>query len=382
MKISCLQENLSRGLGVVGRAVANRATLPVTQNVLLSIDQSMLKLSATNLEIAITTWVGAMIEEPGSITVPARLLTEFVNSLPNDKIDLQLEQGSGLLQISLGSSNAHINTTDASEFPPIPTVDDGIPAAVDPVVLKSAIARVAFAAATEESRPVLTGVELKLNESQFTMAAADGFRLAVQHGALLQPVPEEITVIIPARTMNELSRLISNQEEPVEILMTPAKGQVMFRVRGGDTVEIVSQLLQGTFPNYEQLIPQSYTTRAIMDLPTVLRAARTASIFARDGSNIIRMHLIPSTSDEEPPRAEISAQSEEVGDNQDLVDLDEIEGEEGKIAFNSRYLLDVLSVLEKGKVALETTTSSSPGVFKPTDSAEYIHVVMPMFVQW
>ena len=382
MKISCLQENLSRGLAVVGRAVASRATLPVTQNVLLSIDQSMLKLSATNLEIAITTWVGAMIEEEGSITVPARLLTEFVNSLPNDKIELELQQGSGLLQISSGSSNAHINTTDASEFPPIPTVDDGVAAEVDPVVLKSAIARVAFAAATEESRPVLTGVELKLKESKFTMAAADGFRLAVHHGTLLQPVPEEISVIIPARTMNELNRLIGDQEEPVEIMMTPAKGQVMFRVRGGDNVEIVSQLLQGTFPNYEQLIPQSYTTRAVMDLPTVLRAARTASIFARDGSNIIRMHLMPAASDAEPPKVEISARSEEVGDNQDLVDLDEIEGEEGKIAFNSRYLLDVLSVLEKGKVALETTTSSSPGVFKPTDSEEYIHVVMPMFVQW
>ncbi len=382
MKISCLQENLSRGLAVVGRAVATRATLPVTQNVLLSVDQSMLKLSATNLEVAITTWVGAMIEEEGSITVPARLLTEFVNSLPNDKIDLELEQGSGLLTISSGSSNAHINTTDASEFPPIPTVDDGIAAEVDPVVFKSAISRVAFAAATEESRPVLTGVELQLNESQFTMAAADGFRLAVHHGALLQAVPEEISVIIPARTMNELNRLIGDQEEPVEILMTPAKGQVMFRVRGGETVEIVSQLLQGTFPNYEQLIPQSYTTRAVMDLPTILRAARTASIFARDGSNIIRMHLMPAASDAEPPKVEISARSEEVGDNQDIVDLDEIEGEEGKIAFNSRYLLDVLSVLEKGKVALETTTSSSPGVFKPTDSEEYIHVVMPMFVQW
>lgn len=382
MKISCLQENLSRGLAVVGRAVATRATLPVTQNVLLSVDQSMLKLSATNLEIAITTWVGAMIEEPGSITVPARLLTEFVNSLPNDKIDLELAQGSGLLEITSGSSNAHINTTDASEFPPIPTVDDGVAAGVDPVVFKSAISRVAFAAATEESRPVLTGVELKFKGSQFTMAAADGFRLAVHHGALLQPVPEEISVIIPARTMNELNRLIGDQEEPVEILMTPAKGQVMFRVRGGDTVEVVSQLLQGTFPNYEQLIPQSYTTRAVMDLPTVLRAARTASIFARDGSNIIRMHLMPSASDLEPPKAEISARSEEVGDNQDIIDLDEIEGEEGKIAFNSRYLLDVLSVLEKGKVALETTTSSSPGVFKPTDSEEYIHVVMPMFVQW
>jgi DNA polymerase-3 subunit beta len=382
MKISCLQENLSRGLAVVGRAVANRATLPVTQNVLLSVDQSMLKLSATNLEIAITTWVGAMIEEPGSITVPARLLTEFVNSLPNDKIELELEQGSGLLQISSGNSKAHINTTDASEFPPIPTVDDAVAAGVDSVVFKAAISRVAFAAATEESRPVLTGVEIKFKESKFTMAAADGFRLAVHHGALHQPVPEEISVIIPARTMNELNRLIGDQEEPVEILMTPAKGQVMFRVRGGDTVEIVSQLLQGTFPNYEQLIPQSYTTRAVMDLPTVLRAARTASIFARDGSNIIRMHLMPAVSDAEPPKAEISARSEEVGDNQDVIDLDEIEGEEGKIAFNSRYLLDVLSVLEKGKVALETTTSSSPGVFKPTDSEEYIHVVMPMFVQW
>ncbi|MCH9018322.1 MAG: DNA polymerase III subunit beta [Chloroflexi bacterium] len=382
MKISCLQENLSRGLAVVGRAVASRATLPVTQNVLLSVDQSMLKLSATNLEIAMTTWVGAMIEEEGSITVPARLLTEFVNSLPNDKIDLELEQGSGLLQISSGSSTAHINITDASEFPPIPTVDDGIAAEIDPLVLKTAITRVAFAAATEESRPVLTGVEIKLDGNKFTMAAADGFRLAVQKGELLKGVPEEMSVIVPARTMNEVNRLIGDREEPVEILMTPAKGQVMFRVRGGDTVEIVSQLLQGTFPNYEQLIPQSYTTRAVMDLPTVLRAARTASIFARDGSNIIRMHLMPAAADSEPPKVEISARSEEVGDNQDIVDLDEIEGEEGKIAFNSRYLLDVLAVLEKGKVALETTTSSSPGVFKPTDSDDYIHVVMPMFVQW
>ena len=382
MKITCLQENLSRGLAVVGRAVANRATLPVIHNVLLNVDQSMLKLSATNLEIAMTTWVGAKIEEEGSITVPARLLSEFVNSLPNDPINLQLDEGSGLLEISSGSSKAHINITDASEFPPIPTVDDGIAAEVDPFVLRSAITRVAFAAATEESRPVLTGVELKLDESKFTMAAADGFRLAVHHGALLKPVPEEMSVIIPARTMNELNRLISDREEPVEILMTPAKGQVMFRIRGGDTVEIVSQLLQGTFPNYEQLIPQSYTTRAVMDLPTVLRAARTASIFARDGSNIIRMHLMPAEADAEPPKVEISARSEEVGDNEDTVDLDEIEGEEGKIAFNSRYLLDVLSVLEKGKIALETTTSSSPGVFKPTDSDDYIHVVMPMFVQW
>ena len=382
MKISCLQENLSRGLAVVGRAVATRATLPVTQNVLLSIDQSMLKLSATNLEIAITTWTGAMIEEEGSITVPARLLTEFVNSLPNDKIDLELEAGTGVLQLKCARSEAHIHGTDASEFPPIPTVDGDMAAQVDPVALKSAVSRVAFAAATEESRPVLTGVEMKLEGDRFSLAAADGFRLAVQHGPLLSPVESEIKVIIPARTLNELNRLLGDQEDPVEIMMTPAKGQVMFRVKGGETIEVVSQLLQGSFPNYDQLIPDRHDTRALLDLPALLRAVRTAAIFARDGSNIIRLEMVPSPGGGESGKVIISARSEEVGDNQDEIDADGIEGEEGKIAFNSRYLLDVLSVLERGKVALETTTSSSPGVFKPIDSEDYIHVVMPMFVQW
>ena len=383
MKISCLQENLSRGLAVVGRAVASRPTLPVTQNVLLSTDQNMLRLSATNLEIAMTTWIGAMVEEEGSVTVPARLLTEFVSSLGSDRIDLEMEPDSRVLQIKSGRSQANINGTDASEFPPIPTVDDAVVAQAQPAALRTAITRVAFAAATEESRPVLTGVEVKLKEGAFTMAAADGFRLAVHHGELSQPVPEEISVIIPARTMIELQRLLSDHSEPVDIMLTPQKGQVMFRLQGGDTVELVSQLLQGTFPNYDQLIPQSYTTRAILDLQQTLRAARTASIFARDGSNIVRMHVMPNEEGEGTGgKMVISARSEEVGDNEDVVDIAELEGEEGKIAFNSRYLLDVLSVLERGRVAIETTTSSSPGVFKPTDSDDYVHVVMPMFVQW
>ncbi len=383
MRISCLQENLTRGLGVVGRAVATRATLPVTQNVLLTTDGGMLRLSATNLEISMTTWVGAMVEEEGSVTVPARLLTEFVNSLGSDRIDIEMEPGSRVLQIKSGRSQANINGTDASEFPPIPTIEEAVVAQIQPSALRSAIARVAFAAATEESRPVLTGVEVKLREGAFTMAAADGFRLAVHHGELLQSTPEEMSVIIPARTMNELQRLLGENSEPVDIMLTPQRGQVMFRLRGGDTVELVSQLLQGTFPNYDQLIPQSYTTRAILDLQETLRAARTAAIFARDGSNIVRMHVMPSDGEEESNgRLVISARSEEVGDNEDVVDVAELEGEEGKIAFNSRYLLDVLSVLERGRVAIETTTSSSPGVFRPTDSDDYVHVVMPMFVQW
>jgi DNA polymerase-3 subunit beta len=378
MKLSCLQENLSRGLAIVGRAVATRATLPITQNVLLSTDQSMLKLSATNLEIAITTWIGAMTEEEGSITVPARLLTEFVNSLPNDRIDMELPSGSGVLQLTCARAEARIHGADASEFPPIPTVEDGIAARIDPQVLRSAISRVTFAAATEESRPVLTGVEVKLSGERFTLAAADGFRLAVQRGALAQRVDSDIAVIIPARTLNELNRLLGDQEEAVEIMMTPAKGQVLFRVQG---IELVSQLLQGSFPNYDQLIPKSYQTRAVFDLQSLLRATRTAAIFARDGSNIIRLQVV-SDANGAPGKAIISARSEEVGDNQDEVDIEALEGGEAKIAFNSRYLQEVLSVLERGKVALETTTPSSPGVFKPIASDDYVHVVMPMFVQW
>jgi DNA polymerase III subunit beta len=379
MKLSCLQENLSRGLAIVGRAVAARATLPITQNVLLSTDQSMLKLSATNLEIAITTWIGAMIEEEGSITVPARLLTEFVNSLPNDRIDLELPAGSGVLQLVCARAEARIHGADASEFPPIPTVEDGIAARIDPQILRSAISRVTFAAATEESRPVLTGVEVKLNDERFTLAAADGFRLAVQRGALAQQVDSDVSVIIPARTLNELNRLLGDQEEAVEITMTPARGQVLFRVQG---IELVSQLLQGSFPNYDQLIPKSYQTRAVFDLQNLLRATRTAAIFARDGSNIIRLQVVSDGNGDAPGKAIISARSEEVGDNQDEVDIEALEGGEAKIAFNSRYLQEVLSVLERGKVALETTTPSSPGVFKPLESDDYVHVVMPMFVQW
>ena len=383
MKVSCLQENLSRGLSIVGRAVAGRATLPVTQNVLLETDRSMLKLSATNLEIAITTWIGAMIDEEGAITVPARLLSEFVNSLPSDRVDLDVAEDSSVLQFVCGRDKARIHGVAASEFPPIPRVTEGVAARVDSQEFKRAISRVAFAAASEESRPVLTGIEAKLNGDRFTLAAADGFRLAVQHGTLAAAVEEEIGVIIPARTMNELSRLLTDQDDTVEIMMVPARSQIMFKSGG---VEVVSQLVQGTFPNYEQLIPNKYDTRCTFDSQRLLRVTRSAAIFARDGSNIIRLQLAPRAEDadetEAPGTATISGRSEEVGENQTTLDMMDIEGEEAKIAFNSRYLQEVLAVLERGSVAIETTSSSSPGVFKPTDDENYVHVVMPMFVQW
>ena len=385
MRLSCLQENLTKGLAVVGRAVPTRTTLPITQNVLLATDRSMLKLSATNLELAITTWVGAMVEEEGSVTIPARLLSEFVGSLPAERVDVSTEPGQATLRLACARSDARVNGVDADEFPPIPTVDEGLVAKVDPQSLRTAINQVVFAAATEESRPVLTGVKLEMEDSQFTMAAADGFRLAVHRGSLLEPVGEPMSTIVPARTFNELNRFLGDQEDAVEMTVTQAKGQMLFRLTD---VEVVSQLIQGTFPNYSQLIPQSYQTRTVVGLQGLLRAARSASIFARDGSGIVRLQVVPGAEEASgedgagrPGKVVISARAEEMGDNQDEVDT-LVEGGESKIAFNSKYLLDVLQVMNLPEVALETSSPSSPGVFKPTDSDSYVHVVMPMFVQW
>lgn len=377
MRISCLQQNLSKGLATVGRAVAIRTTLPITNNVLLCTEQSRLKLAATNLEIAISCWIGAKVEEEGAITIPARLLTDFVNSLPSERIDLSLAPKTRTLELKCARFEARISGQEADEFPPIPKIGDGVTTKVEPGLLETAIKQVAFAAATEESRPVLTGVHAEFDGERLTLAAADGFRLAVYNLPLAAAVPEKIGIIIPARSLAELSRLLVGQEEAVEITINPQRSQILFRMQ---SAEMVSQLIQGTFPNYSQLIPQSYVTKAIVDVADFTRATKTASIFARDGGGIVRLVLTPGA-ELTPGKIAISARAEELGDN--LGEIDAIvEGEPAKIAFNSKYLIDILSILEEEQVALETTSSSSPGVFRPVGSENYIYVVMPMFVQW
>lgn len=376
MRLSCLQENLSRGLSIVGRAVASRSTLPITQNVLLSTEQSMLKISATDLNMAMTTWIGAQVEEEGAITVPARLLTDFVNSLPPERVDITLNQQPVGLNIECVSFESNISGTVASDFPPIPSVEDGVAAKIEPATLREAINRVAFAAATEDSRPVLTGVKTEITGADFKFAAADGFRLAVYTGKLAEPPSEDIEFLIPARVLNEINRLLGSQQKAIEFMVTPSSNQALFRV---EDVEIVSSLIAGNFPNYNQLIPQSYTTRVVLDSDDFLRATRTAAIFARDGSGIIRLQM---ASDEESASGHltISSRAEEVGDNEGKLGAT-VEGEDAKIAFNSKYLTDVLDVLD-GDIAMEVSSPSSPGVLKPAEGDEYVHVVMPMFVQW
>ena len=364
----------------MGRAVATRTTLPITQNVLLTSDRGRLRLSATNLEIAITTWVGAMMEEEGSITVPARLLTEFIGSLPAENIDIVATQRPKSLQLKCGRFDARINGTDAEEFPPVPSLEEGVTVRIGQQALKSAISQTVFAAATEESRPVLTGVKAEFEEDRLTLAAADGFRLAVHRGSLQERVTEPVDVIIPARTLNELGRFLEDQEEVVEVMVTPTRAQIMFRL---SNIEMVSQLIQGNFPPYADLLADAMKdlkARAVVNLSELLRATRTAAIFARDGSGIIRLQMFPGP-EGGMGHLTISSRAEEIGENNSEMD-GMIEGEEAKVAFNSKYLLDVLSAIDDEKIALETSGPSRAGVFKAPDSDRYLHLVMPMFINW
>jgi len=327
--------------------------------------------------MAISCWIGAKVKEEGAITVPARLLTEFISSLPSDKVDISLSPRTKTLGLKCARFEARISGVDAKDFPPIPKIEDGITTKVEVDALRQGIGQVVFAAASEDSRPVLTGVDAEFDGDLLTLAAADGFRLAVYKLPLISPVSQKTEVIIPARTLAELNRLMADQEEAIEITVNPNKSQALFRLKN---IELVSQLVQGTFPQYAQLIPQSYNTRVVVDVAQFLGAAKTASIFASDGGGIVRLVITPG-GELTPGKITISARSEEVGDDVGEIDAT-VEGEEAKIAFNGKYLIDVLGVLREAQVALETTNPSSPGVIRPVGVDNYIHVVMPMFVQW
>ncbi len=380
MRLTCLQENLSRGLSIVGRAVASRTTLPIAQNVLLSIDQGRLKLSATDLEMAISTWVGVTAEEEeGEVTIPARLLTDFVGSLPPKPIDIASVDKPLGLSLRCDPFEASINGAAAADFPAIPGVESGVTGTMEVGVLREAITHVVFAAATADSRPVLTGVKVEMGGDRFTFAAADGFRLAVYRGKLAQPVPDEVEFILPARALAEVNRLAAEQSAPIEFTVAQSKSNALFRL---DSAELVCQLVQGNFPNYTPLIPKDSESKIEVDQEEFLRATRTAAIFARDGSGIIRLMT------EGGDRLKIWSQDEEVGRNEGGIPATIAEGGgDVKIAFNSKYLSDVLDVLGKGRVVMETKSPSSPGLLRPVgregyDEDYYEHVVMPMFVQW
>jgi DNA polymerase-3 subunit beta len=373
MKVSVLQENLAYGLGIVSRAVSPRSTLPVLANVLVATDEGRLRLSATNLELGITCWIGAKITEEGSTTVPARTFSDLVNTLPNGQVDMELSVRTQTLNIVSGTSNTDIKCIDAQEFPPlpIPDVDGGV--TFDVADVKEMIRQVAFAASTDDARPVLTGVLMTIEGTTVTLAAADGFRLSVRTSKLSDALDQSVQAIIPARALHELARVASDGEETVTMVLPPGRGQVVFSMKD---VELTSQLIEGAFPEFQQIIPTGYNTRTVISTDAFLKACKQVEIFARDGSHIARLNVSPG--DElQPGSVEISAQSEETGSSEAVIDAT-IEGQPITIAFNVRFLREVLDVVDTPNVALETTASAAPGMIHSLGDDDFLHVIMPM----
>jgi DNA polymerase-3 subunit beta len=374
MNVSVMQENLARGLQTVSRAVSSRATLPVLANVLLRTENGGLKLTATNLEIGINCWVPGKVESEGEITVPAKLITDLVASLPNQRIDLQLSAKDRTLKLTCGGSRASIKGIEADEFPVVAAIGEAPTTAVAARALRDALNEVVFAAASDESRPILTGVLTRLAGETMTLAAADNYRIAVRTVAMVRPVGAELSIVVPARSFAELVRILPDSDDPIEVTVTPNRSQVLFHVDGTD---LVSRLIEGQFPNYEPVVPKrdAWTARAVVDREAFLAGTRRASIFARDSANIVKVEVGGEGAD--GAGIAITAHAADVGDNADALEA-AVEGTATTIAFNARYLIDVLANLGADEAALELSGPLAPGVIRGVGKDDYVHVIMPV----
>jgi DNA polymerase-3 subunit beta len=364
-----MPSTLSQALQIVSRAISTRSTLPILNNILLETTSEGLSLSATNLEIGIRKQVEAEVQEDGATTAPARLLTDFVSSLPDRELSIGLDKSTQTLNLRCGSFDTHIKCIEAEEFPPGPRPDEGDRLSIPLADMLAAIDQTQMAASTDEARPVLTGVLLHIDGGGQTLAATDGHRLAVRKLEAQGADAVEARLIVPARALAELGRALKGETGELEVIVSKARNQVFFRAGRS---EVTSRLIDGTYPNYAQVIPSKSST--VINVPTseLTQTVRAVSLFARDSANVIRiragnegMVLSATTNEVGDSRAEVSAQ---------------VEGSEIQIAFNARYILDALSVIDRDSVQLQFDGPLSPGLIRPPDGDDYLYVIMPVRV--
>lgn len=377
MRVYVLQENLVKALSIVGRAVPSRPDQAVLGNILIATENDRLKLSAINLGqgISMTARIGANVEVEGAITVPARELLEIVNILPPERVDLELDPRTETLTIRCaGRASNKLKGIDAEQFPQIPEPDleNGMTLPAD--VFQGMIDQVVFAAAKEETRPILMGILTRFDSNKLTMIAADGFRMALRTGELNEPVAKPVTLVIPAKTLGEVARIASGDTNTVHVSIPEGRSQIMFHM---GEVDIVSQIIDGKFPDVEHLIPKASATTTIVPTKELTLACKNAEIVARNNNNITRMSIKPGRNVAEPGLMTVSAIASERGENEWTLDAS-VDGPGLEIAFNVRYMLDVLAVIDEDQVALETNNASQPGVVRPAGRPDFTYVIMPM----
>ncbi len=382
MNVTIAQSAFERALSIAGRAVPSRATLPTLTHVLLQAEPGRLKVAGTDLNLAIITWEEALVSEPGGITVPAKSLAEFVGALPDEPIHLRVNRETWTLQIVCGSYETAMKGLDPEEYPILPDVEgDGF--ALDPEDFRTAIDQVTFAAATDETRPILTGVLIRREEgdrsgrapASLTMAAADGYRLSVKTLPALRAPEGPFSVIVPASALEEVGRLLKGETEPVSMMALRGRNQVGFRT---SRAAVLSQLIEGQFPDFQAIIPKRWETRVEISRDALLKACKALSVFAREASNAVRLIFTPGEGDQ-LGQALLQSRSPEKGETRVAIDA-LVEGNRLEIAFNVRFLMDVLEAIEGDRVALEMTTAQSPAKVLAVGDPSFVHVVMPMFL--
>lgn len=366
MKLICTQENLNFGLSLVSHLATRSTNLPILNNVLLKAEKNELKLITTNLEIGIKLNVRGKIEKEGTFTVNAKLLTDYINLLPKENITIELEETT--LNLKCQNYQTQIKGLEASEFPLLPEVEKKQQLTLKTDDLKNALSRVAFCAALDEARPEISGVLFKINEQQLIITATDSYRLAEMKLTIVDSKTPINQFIVPLKTVNELQRILfSQQDKNLNIYFN--ENQVLFEV---DNVELISRLIEGQYPDYEQIIPQQYKTKGKIKVADFIQAVKSASLFCKPGINDVKLTLIPS-------KGELVVLSSNANLGENITNLNmEIEGEENEIVFNYRFLLDGLNNLNQENLTFEITNNSIPGVFRPVGEEEYLYIIMPI----
>jgi DNA polymerase III subunit beta len=357
--------------------------MPVLSNILLEAKNNQLRLAATNREIGINCWIAAKVEDEGAITVPARLLSEFVNSLPSTAITMDLAEATQRLQMKCAGFRANMNGISAYEFPILGTVAEvqGQVLAIGAATLSAMIAGVVVAASEDENRPTLKGVEVTIRDGDIMMAATDGYRLGYRRQDIAHGSDDKLTVIVPHEALETLGKFSLEADGEIDVVISA--NQIVFGLKAGQDakwqrVEMSCHLIDARFPDWRATVPKSHNTKVVIDTKALTSAVRTAMLFARDSANVVTFDVKKSAQGPHD-RLTIVAKSPEMGDNESVLDC-AIEGEDMTINFNGKLTLEALSTIATNRTVLEMMSAIRPGVFYPegTTTHDAMHVIMPM----
>jgi DNA polymerase-3 subunit beta len=362
LKLSCLQENLNWALGIVRTALPARVVRPITANILVQALPLKLVLTATDLEVATTVSIMAKVDETGELIVPANKLIECISALPQDRVDISTKDTKSLY-VKCGGSNSRLAALGSEDYPIIPEVEGESTEIVAGDLLKI-ISHTLFSVANDISRPIFTGINVQSSSGVLKFASADGFRISIYS---YPSNSEDINIIIPSKSISALKGMLSDPLEMISV--TIDQKRILFKSR---SVQLISQLLVGKFPEYMGLLPKSFGTQVTVPGMELLRAINSATVFEREGS--IKVSITKN-------KVTVSSRDDELGDN--TTDIEAIvTGEDVKFAIKSKFMTEVLTVLKEGKVVLELVSSSNPIVVKNPADMNFVYVVMPMIVQW